>query len=188
VTTETQVVADFEKWAHHRAGQMVTRDHHLYDDLVQEALIEIWRVHKAKGDPSAVLLAQKARYRMLNIVTGDRPMVGGDSTPGPKSRPTTTNVDWANADEVGLEHLLAAPDALEAVDWAYHEGELQAALSALTPEQREYVTLRFWGGLRDVDIEAQTGIGRKVLGNRWTRSIKPILQRELAHLDQASGT
>lgn len=178
------MVARFQHWSHMVAGSMTDPNGLLYDDLVQEGLIEIWRTAEKIEDPSAVYLTKAARYRMQDVVTGNRPMTGGDSAPGPKYRPVTTAVDWAEVgdDDPNWAYLLEAADLLDAVDWAYHEGDILRALDTLRPDYRQYVVLKYWHGLRDVEIEQHMGVSRKVIGTWWSRSIKPALQRELAHL------
>lgn len=179
--TEAEV-ARFWAWSHAVAGRMVQPSSLLYEDLVQESLIHIWQLIERKGGRDAVsatYLARAARYRMLQVVLG-RPQTGGDSKPGPKSRPVEVGVDWLDEDSP-LARLSAA-DALGAVALAYHEGEIVAAINALPLAHREYVVLRFWGGLTDTEISARVQTSNQALHVRWKRVIKPKLSEALFHL------
>lgn len=184
--TPAQIVDRYRKWCHTVAGALVNASDALYDDLVQEAMISIWRTAKDKGDVGAVYFTKAARYRMFSVLQG-RPLIGGDSTPGAKYRPTTVGVDWHAVendaeDDSTWALLLEAADLLDAVDWAYHVGEITAVLNTLRPDHRRFVEAKYWHGMRDVEIAALMEVDRKLLNTWWRRDIKPVLQRELAHL------
>lgn len=185
--TADELVANYWKWAHKVAGGIVPFDSLTYDDLVQEALIDVWKTaeRKPEGVPASYL-TKSMRFRMVSVVRG-KPMTGGDSTPGPKSRPKETAVDWqdvtaSDGEDYGLQHLLEATDVLSAVDWAYHHGEILQHLNALPPEDRAYVHQRFWEGKTDTEIAAERGVSNKYLHTRWNRTVKPKLAASLAHL------
>lgn len=185
-----EAVERFHRWTHYVASRLVdgrSKTHPAYDDMVQEAKIEVWRTIQDKPHVPATYVAKAARSRMREVLTGARPLTGGDSKPGPKYRPTTECVDWQ--DEGAAEpvlHLLAAPDLLDAVELAYHRGELLHALGQLQPRDREYVVLRFWSGMTDTEIAARQGVSNKLLHDRWRRAILPRLQKSLAHLATAA--
>lgn len=181
-----EVVSRFRKWSHTIAGDYTAPSGMVYDDLVQEALIAIWRSLEKKGgkaNVSATYLTQVARYRMQKVVTGKQ-MYGGDPKPGPRSRPQTYGVDWEEAEDAGdpITRLLEAADVLSAVEWAYHHGEIAKALGALPAAHQEYVVERFWRGKTDTEIAEERGVSNKLIGQWWRRSIRPRLRHELAHL------
>lgn len=187
--SESELVANYRKWSHAVAGTMVNASSSLYDDLVQESMIEVWKIGLKKPEGvSATYVTKSARYRMLQVVTG-KPMTGGDSTPGPKSRPKELILDWQDVagheEDWGLEGLLAASDVLSAVDLAYHQGQILQCLNSLPEQDRRYVYQRFWEGKTDTEIAAEGGLSNKALGTRWTRNIKPRLVEALAHLIDA---
>lgn len=182
--TPEEILARFHKWTHFVAGKLTGGSMHpLYDDLVQEAKIEMLRVLEAKGhDVAATYLTQAARSRMLAALTREV-FTGGDTKPGPKSRPARELVDWAEADwQEGLGTLLSAPDLLDGAALAYHRGELREALSALSEADRDYVVRKFWGGSTDREIEEDRGERRGASYQRWNRRIRPMLAERLEHL------
>jgi DNA-directed RNA polymerase specialized sigma24 family protein len=181
--TPEQTALRFEHWAHDRAGRMVAPSSQIYDDLVQEALIAAWRTAAEKGIRNATYITKAARHRMLDVVTGKQ-MTGGDPTPGPRYRPKEVVLDWQeiSAEPGPMDALLEAADLLGAVEWAYHRGEIGAALSALSPTHRAYVVERFWYGKRDMEIAAEWGVDRRLLNTWWRRTIRPALAESLRHL------
>lgn len=192
-TDIADIVARYERWSHATAGATlggVGTMHPLYDDLRQEGMIAIWRALRERGRraDNAVYLTKVARSRMRDIAWSGRPMTGGDSTPGPKSRPATFAVDFeALADEDPLMSLLEAVDALSAVEWAYHHGEIAQALNGLSEADRDYVVRRFWGGWTDTEVAALRGTSNKVVQQDWARRIRPRIAESLRRLEGAYG-
>lgn len=181
--TEAEIVGNYERWAHKVANSQAPQYSPLHDDLVQEALLEIWRVLQRKGtDVSATYLATAGKHRMLDVIQGRSPMRGSEGT-GQTYRPKNVLPSDVFAEAApDLWEQLTAVDALAGVEMAYHHGEILAALASLKPQYRRYVALRFWGGLRDVDIAKEMGTTNKVVGTWWSRSIRPVLAERLAHL------
>jgi len=187
--TNAEVVANFRRWSYAVAGKTYGSSSTIdVDDLAQESMIAMWRVLEKKGGKAAVsatYLTQTGSMRMLAVQQGV-PMTGGDSTPGPKYRPTGVVVDWnavvSGDEDWGFEHLLEAADLLHSVDLAYHAGEIAECLNALAPADRAYVHARFWQGKTDTEIAAERGVSNKMLGTRWKRTIRPVLAERLAHL------
>lgn len=177
-----EVVANFEKYAHKIAYENHwSRNNH--DDLVQEALIEVWEASVRVPDASAVYYAKAVKGRLFAVGRQGRPWTGGDSKPGPKSRPIENQIDWQDPEvEDIFGSLLEATDLVSGVEWAYHHGEFMEALCGLSEDDREYVVRRFWHGQTDTEIAAIRGVTNKALGNRWTRTIQPKLQAALAHM------
>ena len=183
--TADELVGNYWKWAHKVAGSMVAPSSLLYDDLVQEALIAVWKVSQRKPEGVAAPYITKAMRTRMRDLVNHRPMTGGDSKPGPKSRPKEISVDWqevAEEDSSGFENLLSAADLLTAVEWAYHEGEILQALNQLPEPDRTYVYQRFWQGKTDTEIAAERGISNKFLYTRWHRTIQPKLLESLSYL------
>jgi RNA polymerase sigma factor (sigma-70 family) len=186
-----EVVAKYWRWSHAVAGRVSNPYAPAYDDVVQESLIAIWRILEKKGgkaNVSATYLTFAARHRMVDVTMG-KPMTGGNSRPGPKTEPPQTQsldvlLDMGGSEQVGfdLEQVLAAADVLEAVSLAYHEGEIVRAIAGLNERDREYVVLRFWGGMTEMEIAARLQVDRKALASRWARTIRPVLHERLSHL------
>lgn len=74
------------------------------------------------------------------------------------------------------------PAELGTVELAYHHGEIHAALDRLSPREREYVALRFWGGLNYPELAEHFGYRPT---NLW-RTARPKLAEALEHLAVAS--
>lgn len=182
--TNAEVAERFRRWAHTVANDKAPWFDPLHDDLVQEAVLEIWSVLERKGGKakvSATYLATAGRHRMRDVLKG-QPMSGSPAEGGQTYRPRTVPADAVEQAMPALWEQITAVDALAGVESAYHEGEILAALADLKPQYRRYVVLRFWGGLRDVDIAAEMGTTNKVVGTWWSRSIRPVLRARLGHL------
>jgi RNA polymerase sigma factor (sigma-70 family) len=183
------VIENYEEWAARMARQMLGDDLHPgtamdWQDLAQEALIEVWRAERSfdperSPDPEAY-----AKWKARNAAKT-------------KLRPREKHVVYRR-DDVGEAHredaedalaqLVAEdPDVLEAVIASYHRGEIRAALDALTPKQREYVVLRFWGGLTEAELTAHFGYGPSGLWGAPTGrgGARRKLAAALAHLVDA---
>lgn len=150
-----------------------------FDDLVQEGVVAGWKAaDKARGNP-VTYAAVTARRRITDVDLGT-PMLGNENGGRPTYDVARTGRQEPEDALDGL--LLAAPDLLSAVEWAYHRGTVLAVLNSLPLRQREYVYHRFWMGRTDAEIAAFTGTTREAVKSLWHRSIKPTLRRELAHL------
>lgn len=182
--TNAEVVERYWKWAHHMAWLYTRHFSPLQDDLAQEALLAIWQTLERKGtkaDVSATYLAMAGKHRMKDVLSG-RPMLGSPAEGGQTYRPREVAIESIAEQAPDFWDELTGVDALAGVELAYHEGEIMAAISSLRPEHRQYVMMRFWGGMRDVEIGPVFGWSGKVVGNWWHKEIKPSLQHRLAHL------
>jgi len=172
-----------ERWvahAHASADRVVRRNDPRYDDVLQEALIEVWRTAQAHPGATAPYIAKAARYHAMDIAMGTRPMLSTENTPGPKYRPETVAVDWhADRDDAFLDEPVEPSDPLAAVEWGYHQGMLAQVLDTLRPDDREYVVRRFWLDHSVDQISQDLGIDRNKLDGAWRKRIKPRLARAL---------
>lgn len=173
-----------------RAARTVHPRDPRFEDALQEGRIAFWREYRdlvAELSPAPVPFALwRAEQRMKRVayrseaLTGHAPMIG---RPEVKTVAMLDKPVAEGADETLADLILAANDVLDGVELAYHAGEIAAALEALPEHHRKYVVARFWYGLTDTEIAAQEGLSSsKVLYNRWTRTIRPALMRQLAHL------
>lgn len=184
--TPEEVVGNFQRWAHTVANTRREPYHPDHDDLVQEALLEIWQVLQRKGGKSAVsatYLAMAGKHRMDDVLRG-RPMRGNPAEGGQTYRPATVSAEMVAEAAPDFWEQLIATDYLDEVELAYHRGQIMEALVDLKPQYRRYVTLRFWGGMRDTDIAAEMNTTNKVVGTWWSRSIRPVLRERLAYLEE----
>ena len=77
--------------------------------------------------------------------------------------------------------LTAADLVIEQVITGYHEGEILLALNSLTPAERKYTVLRFWGGMQTKELTQEFGYDPNSL---W-KSAKVKLASVLSHLIDA---
>lgn len=141
------------------------------EDLAQEGMIAAWRAaytHDPTKSPLDYWVRQSAKRRMLDIVRR------GNWT-APVTPPTKRYVPdtVAAPPDVMREISGSAPDVIEAVEMAYHRGEIYRVLSELPESDREYIYRRFWRG------EVFPRGDRR--HSRWNR-IRPQLKEKLAHL------
>lgn len=80
--------------------------------------------------------------------------------------------------ELGVDPTQSA-EKVDEVEVAYHYGEIHKAVSELPDRWREYVWLRFWGGLTDAQVVRSVD---QVSRGAWTKSIRPELAGRLSHL------
>lgn len=183
--TPAEIVENYRRWAHKVANVKRAPFDPIHDDLVQEALLAIWEVLQRKGtDIAATYLAAAGSHRMNDVLDG-RPMRGSPSEGGKTYRPKTVSSDGLAETAPDLWEQLLSVDALAEVELAYHHGEILSALSDLKPQYRAYVVMRFWGGLRDVDIADRMGTTNKIVGTWWSRAIAPVLRERLSHMADA---
>jgi len=167
VTGEPDLGA-YRGWLQKVAGNMIGFGDPRLDDLIQEGYIAMWKAlstfSSSRGSQDW-WLKYKAHGRMLEVV-----------------RRTVHR----NEDELSEapEEALAAPDLLEALELAYHEGEIAEAISRLTPKQRRYVVARFWLGLSGNEMK-QLGVfayDPSALWNSRKNGARWKLQESLQHL------
>lgn len=172
---DAEVVERYWRWAHATAWELTSSHRALYDDVVQEGLIEGWRILQVKGGKSrvnATYLTLGMRRRMRDVTLGRAP-VGGNRRPGPRTEPPhEVSLDALGDKEPWVEQEIVCDDP----------SPVFAALAALRAVDREYVLLRFWVGMSDVEIAAGRGATKQVVGQTWHRRIKPRLREVLVEL------
>lgn len=160
---ERELLAEYRPWLRKVAVGMTSPQQ--AEDLAQEGWIALWRAlraHDASKSPQDYWLKTQAHRRMLTVV---------------RNWGTTTNAQHvAIGDTAGIWEQLQTE--LPELENAYHHGQICAALAALTPREREYVQLRFWGDLRGAELKAHFGYQPHAL---W-RTAKPKLEAALSHL------
>lgn len=123
-------VANYEGWLHHAAAGF--GDQNLHDDLVQEGRIAMWRQEVKHGGEHAGFMTSQARLRMSQIAVGEKAF-GGIKVAVRDVKPV------ASLDQFDVELTPAQADVAEVAMWAYHRGEIYAAIDRLPPRQREAV-------------------------------------------------
>lgn len=190
--TEDQIVRRFLKWCHAMANQTLPPSSSDHDDLVQEALIAIWRAtQKAdaeQGGANAPFLTNAAKWRLREVAVRQT-WTGHSRSRGTKGK-DVLRMSPASLDKVREEwgDLLEpadfdAVDALDKVVMAYHHGEIAQAIASLPPAHRAYVMKRFWGGKSDAEIAAERRVSSNQPSWEWKNKIAPALRESLGHLD-----
>lgn len=157
------VLADYQRWLHWKAqtllGPYRAEGGAATKDLAQEGYIAMWRALDTYDPEKGSLpswLTGAAELRMRSLFGHGRPF---------GSIPQRGTVRVEDAASVRSLDSIAGPAELaeleqrvaywlpEGLALAYHEGDISRAIGELTPEQRVYVTLRFWEGKTDLEIQ-----------------------------------
>lgn len=169
---EEEFILGAEGWLRRVATSLVGPTDHRLHDVMQEGRIRLWRTWKdLAGDPQRIPAAyNRARLRMTEIAMKTRTVlpVGALST----QRRYEPKVVASLSDPLpeALEDLLAAVDSLDGIEIAYHHGEIQRAISHLTPAQQRYVYARFWCGMDPADgMHMNPGMREARANNRFLR-------------------
>lgn len=175
------VLKDYRRWLLKMATLIAPSRPDVWQDLAQEGHIAMWKALSTFDESKGALpswLCGAAKLRMTDVYRRDT-WFGTPSVRGHKreraARPIDVSDDW-------VETLIGATaDALAAVEWQYHEGEIYAAINALPPHQREYVYRRFWKG------ETYTEIAKTMpsANYHWSQARK-YLAVSLSHLTEDS--
>lgn len=189
------VLADYHRWLFAVARDLAWTPSDV-DDIAQEGRIAMWRALMTfdgqRGSlPSWLTLA--ARSRMGEIARGRKPAYGHQAVRGHKEARVVVSLDSFDPEtDRPVEEMFDLIDTCDHIERAYHEGEVAKALDALSPEQQQYVYLRFFCGLDTQTMQATTVAMRKeypVLGKRWLwhgdTGARQHLARSLQHLQGA---
>lgn len=188
----------YEKWLY-RLAYDFTHDETRVDDLVQEGRIAMWRALETWVPERVALptwLTGAARMRMKDLAWGHGQPTGHEEMRGRKQVDETSLDAIVEVQEGGEDSLdWLAIDALSDVEIAYHHGEIERAMDSLSPTQREYVFLRFWGNLDPASRHPHTKAlmaQYPVMKKRWLWSgsarqvgAKQMLAEALGHLVDA---
>jgi DNA-directed RNA polymerase specialized sigma24 family protein len=169
---ERALLLSYRGWLRNTAVDLLAgRPLHRAEDLAQEGWIAMWRAVQDDRDvavkaPLDWWLKRQALLRMQQCVR--------DWFTPAKQRQHLLVDDVAS--------LVELSTVLPVLELAYHRGEVYAAVGRLTPREREYVTLRFWGGANPAQLVDHFGYKPHGL---W-RTAAPKLALDLAHLAGAA--
>lgn len=156
-----------------------------FDDLVQEGRIALWEVATKRPDAPGAYFNAAAGMRISEAAARGKwtgmPSQRGKPSVDPLRRPDRDSLDERD-DEGHLIRDVALPDITEALQLAYHAGELRQAIDCLPANHQRYVVLRFWYGMTHTEIAEHVGIKAGNLARTWNESIRPALAERLAHL------
>jgi len=151
------------------------------EDAIQEARIAAWQSWEKNHNRAYLNIA--ARQRLMAHVFRDQ-WFGTKPTAHEKDPLRRNPASRSSFDdpENGIDVLVDSSTWVDQVLWGYHQGEILQAIDALTFTQREYVVLRFWGGMSDTEIAAHQGKTRGGVSSVWFKTIRPHLAGQLALL------
>lgn len=164
---EHDLLNSYRPWLRVVAARMTTPDKS--EDLAAEGWVAMWRAYGSYDGraPLDYWLKHVAQQRMISV---RRNYAAVKNTMHQLS-----GLPHAD-DEVSVWDGLRVE--LPEIEVAYHQGEIYAALNALTPREREYVLLRFWHGYRAPQMREHFGYAPHAL---WTTA-RPKLASSLEHL------
>lgn len=146
-------------------------------DAIQEARIAAWQSWTKHQSRAYMNIA--TRQRLMQHVYRDQWF---GTTPSGRDMDPIRRANRDSLDDPDCDLVLVAQQVLDSVMLAYHEGEIVEAINALTPDQREYVVLRFWHGMTNPEIAAIQGKSVGAVSSAWSTYIAPSLRSRLAHL------
>lgn len=135
-------------------GIRLLRDHHLAEELVQDAFTNVWR-GAASFDP------KRARFATwLYRLTRNRAV---DLNRRRRVRPSSVG-------EEPLRNISGGPEPEESVKlW-----DVAGALSLISAEQREVLSLAYFEGLSQREISQRTGVPLGTVKSRTTAALKRL--------------
>jgi DNA-directed RNA polymerase specialized sigma24 family protein len=146
------------------------------EDADQEARIAARQSWEKNHNRAYLNIA--ARQRLMAHVFRDQ-WFGTKPTAHEKDPIRRANRSSFDDPDNGIDVLVDSATWVDQVLLGYHHGEIHQALDALTFTQREYVVLRFWGGMSDTEIAAHQGKTRGGVSSVWHKSIRPALASQL---------
>jgi DNA-directed RNA polymerase specialized sigma24 family protein len=170
--SERDLLLRYRPWLRVVAADLLQgRPPHLIEDCAAEGWIAMWKALPDGRDvavkaPRDWWLKRQAILRMKTVVRDWHvPM---------KQRQHVFTDD--------VPDVIAASAELDNVELAYHHGEIMEAIDRLPRRQREYVLLRFWGGLTYSKL-VDLGYNPSEV---WS-AVRPKLSRDLGHLAEVAA-
>lgn len=158
------------------------REPEFWDDVLQEGRIVQWQV-LSKRPESAPAYVSAAMSNRLNEVITRRSWFGSEAKRGHPVDPIRRK-DRYSFDDPDFGDIAGAASTIDAVIFAYHEGEILKALNGLTERQKTYVYLRFWEGLSTPEIAAKFDLSKQAMEAEWRTKTRPALVERLQHLKE----
>lgn len=180
---ERSLLEAYRPWLRKVASGMTAPG--MVEDLAQEGWIALWQAYRSLDTdkaPADWWLKKKAHGKMLTLVGRDWQTGKARAAGIPAGQPGHEDVADGQPVPSVWDELLPAADLIDGADWAYHHGDIAAALDRLTPREREYVVLRFWHGYQLPEMKRHFGYDPSGL---WRRA-KETLRGPLRHLVHAT--
>lgn len=121
------------------------------EDAVQAGFVKFWRHRPRPAAADLPLLFVAVRSAALDLVKARSRRVRRET----QAADTATDA-WWDADGLVERERAAA---------------IQSAMGGLSPEQREAVTLRIWGGLTFAEIARVTGVNQHTVASRFRQAL-----------------
>ncbi|MES2660390.1 MAG: RNA polymerase sigma factor [Verrucomicrobiota bacterium] len=153
---------DWNDWLAEHAGRFLlfarqqTRCGHDAEDVLQDSLVESWK--RAGGRPDPALVFATIRRRAIDL-----------------GRSNTRRISREENQEAGTQFTHTGEDA-ETTELLEHE------LTALPPNQREVLILKFWGGLTFAEIATTLEIPQGTAASRYRLALESLRQTVTALL------
>lgn len=182
------ILGRYESWLWRVARSLAGTSSLYVEDLVQEGRLALWQALRSYDPERGSLpswLTCKARYRMHEVVQG-KPWTGQPSRLHGRysaAEPATLSLDADLRNGATLADYVAGGDDLEGTELAYHDAELSAAISRLSPAQRRYVESRFWAGMTEEEMKTEV-FGYNPVGLWYSKKngARKKLRQDLGHL------
>lgn len=174
-----EMIRSKERLLHIQAAER-TSDPNTFEDLINEGRIALWEVSQKRPDAPPAYYHAASGMRIKEVAT--RGLFFGQKGTQGRAKDPLRRRERDSLDDPDFYEVVVAAEVLEAVLLAYHDGEILQAISGLPARQREYVILRFWGGLTNPEIAARQGLSTQTMERTWRESIRPALTEKLGHL------
>ncbi len=146
----------------------ICRDEGRAQDAVQEAFLSLWKSrasYRSQRGTVAAWLLTVVRYRAIDVARRDG----------------THAARWASEDR--LDERPAPDDVSKSVIQRNDAGDLRGALALLSDEQREVITLAYYGQLSHTEIAARLGLASGTVKGRMRLGLKKLR----ANVDEAAA-
>lgn len=152
----------------------------LWDDVLQEARIAAWEIARKHPEKSAAYMHAATRRRIGEVITRGV-WTGMQGRQGLEIDPLRRR-DRESLDDPLTAFEASAPDQVDALLLAYHQGEIFQAIDELPAKHKRYVMLRFWCGWTAGELAPIVGVKATNQARMWNEAIRPVLAKRLAHL------
>lgn len=150
------------------------------DDLVQEAMVAVWKELKKYDDalPLDMVIKKRAKWRMAAIACGQSNWTSEFRRPSNYRQPY--QVFPVDPQDI-TEEDLAAAQKLEDVEYTAHRDDIVKAMqTSLTPKQQKYLVMKKMVQHSVKDLKEEFGY---VPDNLMSDVSRDRLRSELAHLE-----
>jgi RNA polymerase sigma factor (sigma-70 family) len=181
-----EYIRDNERLLKLKAGERLRHNEmarDIWDDVLQEGRIVQWMVLKRRPESTSQYVSGAMSHRIMEVIVRDA-WTGSEAKTGHPIDPLRRRAERDSVDDetMGIDEIVDSSDWVDEVIAAYHDGEIQQALSSLTFTQRQHVFARFWCGMSEPEIAALQGVSKATVSRHWRQDIRPRLARRFAHL------